>query len=348
MLTLAASFLSSLAEGCSDYSAYGDHYVHIRYNGSAKFSVSLQQHNKDCDDAKLPFPQTWDSVQASRYSSEDKQDIYIPLSHFNVDLQKVNGIALESWYTNDTTYVNKIEMLPPSAIPSSVSKVKKLDTGTLHVGCSQPNLIAFGIDDGSPEYMQETLGIIKEEQIPVTFFVQGKALQLGPEEGANFTAGYREMIDAGHQIALHTMSHPHMEAVQDEKEIEKQITDNIEIVKNKLEVESQYFRPPFGTVGSRTRQAVARHIKDPKQVMWSIDVKDWMYGIDPDGDPGRKQYEAFKESLNKGVSASEPVPNQLQLPLDIPQAVFQLCIGGPMKAFSAAGSQGDSRMGYDG
>lgn len=222
------------------------------------------------------------------------------MSHFHVDLKQINGIALESWYTNDTTYINKIEVLPPGDIPKDIPKVQKLESGTLHVGCSQPGLIAFGIDDGSPEYVQRTLGIIKEENIPVTFFVQGSALTKGLDEGNNFTAAYKEMIDAGHQIAYHTMSHPHMESVQDEAEIEKQITDNIAIFKDKLGVESRYFRPPFGTIGSRTRQAAARHIRDPQHIMWSIDVKDWVYGLDPEGDPDRKQYKAFEQSLNKG------------------------------------------------
>lgn len=197
-------------------------------------------------------------------------------------------------------YVKDIEMVPANAVPKKTKKVEKSDTGTLHISCSQPNMIASGVDDGSPELMQETFGIIKEEKIPVTFFVQGSALARGPEDDANFTAGYREMIDSGHQLALHTMSHPHMEGVQKQDEIDKQITDNIDIVKQKLDYDTKYFRPPYGTTGSRTRQAVARQINDSKHIMWSVDVKDWQYGEVPGGDPDRKQYQAFKESLDKG------------------------------------------------
>lgn len=293
--------MTGLAEGCTDFTPYKDHYVHIQYSGSAKFSVALQQHNKACDDAMLPFPETSDTVQASRYSTTDGGDMYIPLSHFRVNLERVNGIALENWYTNDTTQVSKIEVIPSHTVPTAVKKVKELDTGTLHVGCKNPNHIVFGIDDGSPEYLQETLKIIKEEKIPITFFVQGAALNL-PEGDGNFTAAYREMIEAGHQIGLHTMSHPRMEGLKSEKEIESQITDNIDIVKQKLDVETKYFRPPYGTVGSRTRQALAKHITDPQLIMWSIDVKDWVYGEHGDGDPDNMQYKAFQESLEKGGS----------------------------------------------
>lgn len=301
LLTLLASFITSLAEGCADFTSYGNHYIHVQYSGSSKFSVSLQQHNDACNDARLPFPATWDSVQAARYSTNNKRDIYIPIAHFYVNLQKVNAIALESWYTNDTTLVYKIELVPSAAVPESVKEVTKADTGSIQVGCVDPNHIAFGIDDGSPQYLQETLQIVKDEKIPVTFFVQGVALQLSVEEG-NFTAAYREMIEQGHQIGLHTMSHPHMESVKTEEEIDSQITQNIEIVQDKLGVWTKYFRPPFGTVGARTRQSLARHIEDPEIIMWSIDVKDWVYGVNPDGDPQRQQYKAFQDSLNKGGS----------------------------------------------
>lgn len=35
-------------------------------------------------------------------------------------------------------------------------------------------------------------------------------------------------------------------------------------------------------------------------MMWSIDVRDWVFGIDGHGDPERKQYEAFKTELESG------------------------------------------------
>jgi hypothetical protein len=266
MLTIKASFTTSLAAGCVDYSPYKDHFVHIYYSGSNKFSVSLQQHNSAGDETILPFPETWDSVQASRYTYMSGNHIYIPVSHFNIDLRRVTGLAIESWYTNETTYLYKVELLPSYQVPLSMHLVDKLDSGTLRVSCTQPNLIAFGIDDGEPGLLQETLQIIKDEKIPVTIFVQGSALQLSEDDG-NFTAAYREMYVAGHQIGLHTMTHPHMESVKTEEEIALEITRNIDIVSDKLRVKTKYFRPPYGTVGSRTRQAVAYNMPGAEIIM---------------------------------------------------------------------------------
>lgn len=192
-------------------------------------------------------------------------------------------------------------MVKAAGVPQSIKSVPRMDTGTLWNACKDPNMIAFGIDDGVPELMDRAFRIIKDEQIPVTFFVQGSALLL-TEEDANFTAAYREMIGEGHQIGLHTETHPHMEAVRTSEEIDYEISENIKVVKEKLAVDTRYFRPPFGTIGARTRQALGKLIKEPQIIMWSIDVYDWIYGIQPSGDPSRMQYKAFEEQLNKGGS----------------------------------------------
>lgn len=128
-------------------------------------------------------------------------------------------------------------MVQAAGVPQSVKTVARKNTGTLWNGCVNPNHIAFGIDDGVPELMQRALQIIKDEKIPVTFFVQGSALLLSEEDG-NFTEAYREMIDEGHQIGLHTETHPHMEAVKTEREIEYEISENVKVVKEKLGVDT--------------------------------------------------------------------------------------------------------------
>ena len=54
------------------------------------------------------------------------------------------------------------------------------------------------------EFLVDT-EILKEEDILVTFFTVGSAL-LDPT--ANFTEVYKELLERGHQVALHTHTHP--------------------------------------------------------------------------------------------------------------------------------------------
>ena len=80
----------------------------------------------------------------------------------------------------------------------------KLETGKLFLHCTKPNSFAFGIDDGLPSLVQDVMKILEEEEILVTFFVVGAGLR---DKEANFSGVYTEMLERGHQIALHSDTH---------------------------------------------------------------------------------------------------------------------------------------------
>ncbi|EFR02456.1 hypothetical protein MGYG_05449 [Nannizzia gypsea CBS 118893] len=267
------NFYTQVSIGCKDMTAYKDSYLHVVFKGSDKFSISFTQHNAECDQKRAPYPETWDSVEASRYSSGE--DIYIPLSHFHIDF----------------TRTNSIDRFFPSG---GVKMPEKLPTGTLALRCKRPNSFAFGIDDGQPQYAQEVMKMLAEEDILVTFFTVGNGLL---DETANFTNVYKEMLGRGHQVALHTFSHPMMEGLPTTERIDEEFTKNINVFKEKLGIESRYFRPPFGNVGARTRQRLAALVPDPYIINWSVDIEDWLWAGSPTPE---KQLEAFKRDFEKG------------------------------------------------
>ena len=214
------------------------------------------------------------------------------MSHFNIDLSRVNGIAIDGFWAAETTNLYRLELV--NKLPAGILIPPKLPSGSLHFSCKRDNMIAFGIDDGAPPLAQRTMQIIREEKIPVTFFVQGSALV---NKQDNFSAIYLAAARDGHQIGLHSFSHPHMEAVQSDDAMNMQIQKNVEAMSQELKLASQYFRPPYGTVGARTRQSVSRFLSDAQIIMWTIDVKDWLYGPT---DNDQLQYKAFTSDLDKG------------------------------------------------
>lgn len=115
-------YYTLVAESCRDMSAYLNSYLHIQYSGSNQFSVALQQHNVECDSSVAPFPETWDEVQAARYSSGN--DIYIPWSHFKINHKRATALAIKSFRSSAPTTLTKIEIVPkpPSnwKVPSKV------------------------------------------------------------------------------------------------------------------------------------------------------------------------------------------------------------------------------------
>ncbi|KAL8993207.1 MAG: hypothetical protein Q9169_006519 [Polycauliona sp. 2 TL-2023] len=315
------SWYTQLSGSCSDFTANDNGYLHIAYTGSAAFSVALQQHNPSCNANVAPYPQTWDDVEAGRYSNSANTDIYIPMTHFDIDRTKSIGLAFKGFYATATTTVSKIELV--RTVPSGFSVPSKIDTAPLYFACTRPNSFAFAIDDGDPALAQQVLQAVNAANIKVTFFTVGAPLL---DAGNNLSNVYNEMIGRGHQMAYHSFTHPPMEGLPDKAAIDSELTQAIDAVQQTLNVKStfppplsspipppslpstpiplthsnspgKYFRPPFGTEGARIRQRLAAVIPDSKFINWSVDVEDYLWAL---SSTPEKQLDAFKRDLARG------------------------------------------------
>ncbi|KAF1962270.1 glycosyl hydrolase [Byssothecium circinans] len=286
------SFFTQVSGSCTDMSKYKGSYLHIAYSGSTAFSVAIQQHNSKCDETIAPYPETWDSLEASRYAKDG--NIYMPISHFNIDLARTIGIALKGFYTRDPVTLSVIEIVP--SVPAGTIIPNKLESGDLVFACKRPNSFAFAIDDGSPQYAQEVMKIVKEENIKVTFFTVGAPLL---DASTNLTNVYREMQSQGHQVALHSYTHPKMEGLPDYAAIDWEYNEDIKAVQQQLNgLHTNYFRPPFGTEGARMRQRLAQTLgAKPTITMWSVDVEDWLWA---ETNTPEQQLTAFQRDVDKG------------------------------------------------
>ncbi|PWW75915.1 Carbohydrate Esterase Family 4 protein [Tuber magnatum] len=286
------SFYTQVTATCRDMSTYEGSYLHIAYSGSNLFTIALQQHNSGCNEAVAPYPETWDVVEARRYSSAS--DIYVPISHFNIVKSRVIGVALKAFLTSSSTVVTRIEIVNtvPSSFTGSISA--KLPTAPLHFVCKRPNSFAFAIDDGVPELAQQVLQIVKEENIKVTFFTVGAPLL---DSGTNLSNVYSEMLARGHQVALHSFTHPKMESLPTTADIDWELQQDIAAVQQTLHISSKYFRPPFGNEGARLRQRLEAIIPGSQVINWSVDVEDWLWAT---SSTPEKQLDAFRRDVNKG------------------------------------------------
>jgi peptidoglycan/xylan/chitin deacetylase (PgdA/CDA1 family) len=286
------SYYTQVSGSCSDFSKYKGSYLHIAYSGTVAFTVALQQHNSQCNEAIAPYPETWDSAEAFRYAKNGH--IYIPMNHFNINLARTIGISIKGFYSADPVTLSLIEIIP--SVPAGTVIPNKQETGTLAFACTRPNSFAFAIDDGSPEYAQEVMNVIKSEGIKVTFFTVGAPLL---DTSTNLTNVYREMQSQGHQIALHSYTHPKMEGLPDYAAIDWEYNEDIKAVNKQLNgLHTPYFRPPFGTEGARMRSRLANAVGEkPTITMWSVDVEDWLWA---QTDTPEQQLTAFQRDVDKG------------------------------------------------
>ncbi|KAL2878013.1 hypothetical protein SGCOL_006760 [Colletotrichum sp. CLE4] len=288
------SYYTQFGDGCTDMTMYDGSYLHVAYSGSTKFTIAMQQHNTQCSDTVAPFPETWDSLEAARYATGN--DIYIPISHFNIIRKRAVGLAFKGFYTNEAVTLTKVEIV--SSVPANTLIPNKLSTGNLVFACKRPNSIAFAIDDGDPKYAQEVMDVIRSENIKVTFFTVGAPLR---DPSTNLSNIYQDMMKEGHQMALHSYTHPRMEGLPNNDAIMWEYSQDIAAVKEQFGITTRYFRPPFGNEGARMRQQLvaATGSNNPYIVNWNIDVEDWLYA---QSDTPEQQKVSFKRDLDKGGS----------------------------------------------
>lgn len=286
------AFTTLFSGGCRDLRSHSGSYLHIAFSGHTKFSVSLQQHNSQCDDGVAPYPETRDSLEAARYATGN--NIYIPISHFNINLQRVSSVAIRGVYSTDPVVLTKVEIVP--SIPSGVSIASKLPSGTLVFACKRPNSFAFGIDDGNPQYAARLAQIVRDADIKVTFFAVGAVLE---QNSTGMATLYKQLKSEGHQIALHSYTHPRMEGLPSTDDIDWEYNQDYRVMTNIFGEKSNYFRPPYGVEGARMRQRWAAAVGSAKAYLinWSIDVEDWLWA---ETSTPEKQVDSFKADVAKG------------------------------------------------
>lgn len=126
------------------------------------------------------------------------------------------------------------------------------------------NLCAITFDDGPSQHTSQLLDLLRERQIPATFFVLGTQVDRRPQL-------IERMRDEGHEIANHTTTHVSLRHLAPERQREeiKQVQDMLLA----LRVTSLYMRPPFGRYDPNTLK-VAQEL-GIKVILWSVDSFDW-------------------------------------------------------------------------
>jgi peptidoglycan-N-acetylglucosamine deacetylase len=144
----------------------------------------------------------------------------------------------------------------------------------------RPGLIALTFDDGPDEkWTPAILDILKNEQVPATFFIIGKNGQTYPDL-------VRRIVDEGHEIGNHTFTHPNLgEMPARVTELELNATQRL--IESLTGRSTVLFRPPyFGDAEADKPSEVEPAIRAEKlgylMVGLRIDPDDWELPITAD------------------------------------------------------------------
>lgn len=133
------------------------------------------------------------------------------------------------------------------------------------VQTDQPKVaISFDASWGA-EYTESILDTLDEYGVTATFFLVTIWVEDYPELVAEIAA-------RGHEIGLHSTTHPHFTELSDEQ-IAEELEENYLAVVSCSTAFPVLFRPPFGDYDSRVVDLV--HEAGLECIQWSVDSLDW-------------------------------------------------------------------------
>ncbi|KAG9300149.1 hypothetical protein G9A89_010559 [Geosiphon pyriformis] len=144
--------------------------------------------------------------------------------------------------------------------------------------CPKKGVWGLTYDDGPSESTPSLLNALNSNNLKATFFVVGSRVISYPQ---TLKAAY----DKGHNIAVHTWSHPALTSLSNEA-IVAELKWTLKAIKDIIGVTPVYMRPPFGDTDDRVR-ALTRAVG-----LWTVV---WTEGFDTDDwslRPGQKSANA--------------------------------------------------------
>ena len=139
-----------------------------------------------------------------------------------------------------------------------------------------------GYDNGN---MPSLLNALHKHQVHATFFVVGTLIREKPEL-------IREIVDAGHTIGNHTMTHPDMSGISTKEAFQKQLEDVEVLYKEDTGKEmTKFYRPPQG-IYSVENLEMAKEM-GYHTFFWSLAYVDWYQDKQP------SKEEAFEKLLGR-------------------------------------------------
>lgn len=139
-----------------------------------------------------------------------------------------------------------------------------------------------GYENGN---MPKILEALKKHQVSAAFFVVGNFISDHPDL-------LRKMIQAGHTIGNHTMTHPDMSSISSMQGFQKELQDVEELYQSATGSSMQkYYRPPRG-IYSPANLSMAKEL-GYKTFFWSLAYVDWYQDKQP------TKEEAFEKLLGR-------------------------------------------------
>ena len=134
-------------------------------------------------------------------------------------------------------------------------------------GPTDQKRIALTFDDGpDPRFSNDVLDVLKQYNVPATFFVLGSKAVANPEI-------VKRMQNEGHVIGNHTYAHPNLVEEADLETLEREVTRTEDALNEIIGYRTKLFRPPFGFLYNELVEKLGN--MNYYVIAWSVDSLDW-------------------------------------------------------------------------
>lgn len=134
--------------------------------------------------------------------------------------------------------------------------------GTYYMAYTQEKVVALTFDDGpDPIDTPAVLDILKEKNVPATFFVLGESARSNPHL-------IKRIVSEGHEIGNHSFYHDYQQRnlVEEIKQTDREIFAATGIHTN-------FYRPPGGFLSKNQLDTLKKN--GYVAALWSVDSNDW-------------------------------------------------------------------------
>lgn len=181
-----------------------------------------------------------------------------------VDIEKSLAATMKAKKRNQIVWVYR--EIPPH------KKLKDLGNAPIYRGNEKKKAVALMVNVAwGTEHLPDMLQIFKQENVKVTFFVDGSWLKKNPDVA-------KKLVQEGHEIGNHAYSHPLMSQVSRVR-MQQEIGKTQELIQETLNVKAQWFAPPAGDYNQLVCETAGQF--GMKTVLWTVDTVDWRKSVSP-------------------------------------------------------------------
>ncbi len=134
-------------------------------------------------------------------------------------------------------------------------------------GPADQKRVALTFDDGpDPRFSNGVLDVLKQYNVPATFFVLGSKAVANPQI-------VKRMQSEGHVIGNHTYAHPNLVKESGLGTLEREVTRTEDALNDIIGYRTKLFRPPYGFLYNELVEKLRK--MNYYVIAWSVDSLDW-------------------------------------------------------------------------